>query len=67
MDKKFCESLKYYRNSSFMTQKQVASELHVVESCHANWEQGRTEPNIAMLRKLANLFNVSIDELLNGD
>lgn len=47
--------------------KQVASELHVVESCYANWEQGRTEPNIAMLRKLANLFNVSIDELLNGD
>lgn len=67
MDKKFCESLKYYRNSSFMAQKQVASELHVVESCYANWEQGRTEPNIAMLRKLANLFNVSIDELLNGD
>ena len=67
MDKKFCESLKYYRNSSFMTRKQVASELHVVESCYANWEQGRTEPNIAMLRKLANLFNVSIDELLNGD
>ena len=67
MDKKFCESLKYYRNSSFMIQKQVASELHVVESCYANWEQGRTEPNIAMLRKLANLFNVSIDELLNGD
>lgn len=29
--------------------------------------EGRTEPNIAMLRKLANLFNVSIDELLNGD
>lgn len=50
-----------------MTQKQVASELHVVESFYANWEQGRTEPNIAMLRKLANLFNVSIDELLNGD
>ena len=48
-----------------MTQKQVASKLDVVESCYANWEQGRTEPNIAMLRKLCNLFDITIDELIN--
>ena len=48
-----------------MTQKQVAEKLNVVESCYANWEQGRTEPNIAMLRKLCELFDVSVDELVN--
>ncbi|MDE5616527.1 MAG: helix-turn-helix domain-containing protein [Clostridia bacterium] len=50
-----------------MTQKQVALTLGVVESCYANWEQGRTEPNIDMLRKLGGIFDVSIDELLNGN
>ncbi len=40
--------------------------LNVVESCYANWEQGRTEPNIQMLRKLSETFNVSVDELING-
>ena len=40
--------------------------LNVVESCYANWEQGRTEPNIDMLRKLSRIFNISIDELING-
>ena len=49
-----------------MTQKQVAEHLGVVESCYANWEQGRTEPNIAMLRKLCELFDISLDELVNG-
>ena len=49
-----------------MTQKEIAEKLNVVESCYANWEQGRTEPNISMLRKLSNIFNVSIDELING-
>jgi len=50
-----------------MTQKQVALSLNVVESCYANWEQGQTEPNIEILRKLCNIFKISIDELINGD
>lgn len=41
--------------------------MNVVESCYANWEQGRTEPNVDMLRKLGKLFSVSIDDLINGE
>ncbi len=67
MDKKFCQNLKTIRRSYGFTQKQVAGELGVVESCYANWEQGRTEPNIEMLRKLGEIFQVSLDELINGD
>ena len=66
MDQKFCNNLKEARKLSGFTQKQVATALSVVESCYANWEQGRTEPNIDMLRKLGFLFNISIDDLING-
>jgi len=66
MDEKFCNNLKECRKSCMLTQKQIASALNVVESCYANWEQGRTEPNIETLRKLSKIFNVSIDELING-
>ena len=66
MDKQFCNNLKNNRKACALTQKQVATALKVVESCYANWEQGRTEPNIEMLRKLSLLFNVSVDELING-
>lgn len=66
MDKKFCQNLKDARKSANLTQKQVSEILGVVESCYANWEQGRTEPNIDMLRKLGIIFNIGIDELING-
>ena len=66
MDKRFCKNLKETRKALGLTQKQVATALNVVESCYANWEQGRTEPNVDMLRNLSRLFNVSIDELING-
>ncbi|MBE7090543.1 MAG: helix-turn-helix transcriptional regulator [Clostridiales bacterium] len=66
MDKLFCNNLKEARKACGFTQKQVANKLSVVESCYANWEQGRTEPNVDMLRKLAKIFCVSLDELING-
>lgn len=67
MDRIFCLNLKGIRKSCGLTQKQVAERLGVVESCYANWEQGRTEPNIQMLRLLGKLFQISLDELINGD
>ena len=66
MDKKFCKNLKDARKLCNLTQKQVANKLGVVESCYANWEQGRTEPNIEMLRKLGEIFKNNIDDLING-
>ena len=67
MDKIFCNNLKSARKFSGLTQKNVAAKLGVVESCYANWEQGRTEPNIEALRQLSVILDVSIDELINGD
>ena len=55
------------RQAAGLTQKQVAMQLDVVESCYANWEQGRTEPNVDMLRKLGKLFNISLEDLINDD
>lgn len=65
MDLQFCKNLKSVRLENGLTQKQVAEHLGVVESCYANWEQGRTEPNIEMLRKLSTLLHITVDELLN--
>ena len=67
MDVKFCNNLRSIRRESNLTQKEVANFLGVVESCYANWEQGRTEPNIEMLRKLCQIFDIGLDELINGN
>ena len=65
MDKQFCKNLKNARKFCELTQKEVAIKLGVVESCYANWEQGRTEPNVEMLRKLCTVLEIGLDELIN--
>ena len=67
MDAQFCKNLRSARLEQELTQKQVALKLGVVESCYANWEQGRTEPNLEMLRQLSALLHVTVDELLNDN
>ena len=61
----FAQNLKILRKEKGLSQKQVALKLGVVESCYANWEQGRTEPSISMLRKLCEIFVINVDELIN--
>jgi transcriptional regulator with XRE-family HTH domain len=65
MMNEFGKHLKAIRLSVNLAQKEISEKLGVVESCYANWEQGRTEPNINNIRKLAKIFEVSYDELLD--
>ena len=62
----FKTNLKTIREEKQLSQKDLASKLNVPVSTYANWEQGRTEPNVDMLRKLGALFKVSLDDLING-
>jgi len=60
----FCNNLKEARKANGFTQRTVAQSLGVVESCYANWEQGRTEPDISYIISLAKFFDVTADILL---
>ena len=54
------------RRERNMTQMQLADELDVSFQAVSNWERGRSMPDISKLPELAELFSVTIDELLNG-
>lgn len=56
--------LKTLRIKKKLKQKEIAKMLNVVESCYANWEQGRTEPNIETIKKLCYILNTTPNELL---
>ena len=60
----FKEKLKEIRKQKGLKQKEIAKMLNVVESCYANWEQGRTEPNIETIKKLCYILNTTPNELL---
>ena len=49
-----------------ITQQVLAERIGVTQSCIARWEKGVTEPPIATLVKLADIFNCTIDELIEG-
>ncbi|MBO5299220.1 MAG: helix-turn-helix domain-containing protein [Clostridia bacterium] len=50
-----------------MPQRELAKELGVALSTIAMWETANREPDLATIRKIADYFNVSIEELVNDD
>jgi transcriptional regulator with XRE-family HTH domain len=45
-------------------QEDLAEKLHVSRESVAKWETGRQSPDVDMLVKLSELFNMSIDQLV---
>ena len=58
------ERIKYLREKNGFTQKDVATRLGVEPAAISKYELDMREPNIEAIKKLATLFNVSIDYLL---
>ena len=61
------EKIKLCRENKKMTQNEVAEILGVKSATISKYEAGSLEPNIESLKKLAELFEVSIDELIRED
>lgn len=61
------EKLKLYREKYNMTQKEVAEILGVEPGTISKYELGMIEPNIESIKKLAEIFNLTIDELLRDE
>ncbi len=55
------------RKKRHLNQKQLAELIHVSTTTVCKWEKGVNIPDIANLEKLAELFQVSIQEILNGE
>lgn len=60
----FSDNLRKYREKTGKQAKEFAKEIDVLYSTYANYEQGRSEPKIDTLIKIADCLNISIDTLL---
>ncbi len=67
MQLKVSENIKRYRKSMDLTQEELAEALGVTIGAVSKWENGNNVPNITTLMELANLYNISMDELLGYD
>lgn len=57
-------NLKEIRISKGLKQNKVAKDLGINTVTYNGYETGKSEPNIEIILKLADYFNVSTDELL---
>lgn len=63
----FVMRLRELRIKGGFTQSEVAKKLGVSSQTILNWENGIYEPKISQLIKLADLFNVSVDYLIERE
>lgn len=61
----FCEILRALVEERNLTQKQVATDLHIPASTIGGYIQGTSEPDFETLKILAAYFHVSADYLLD--
>lgn len=57
-------ALKEYRLKKGWTQVQLAEHLGLSKGAIGMWENGERKPNIIMLKKLAQIFGCTTDDLL---
>jgi len=61
------KKIKAYRESKKMTQKEIAEVLGVEPATVSKYESGMLEPNLESLKRLSDVFEVYVDDLLNEE
>ena len=61
------EFIKLARRKQALTQKQLAEKLNVSDKVISKWEVGDSFPDYILLPQLAEILQVEIQEILNGE
>lgn len=54
------------RTEAGLSQAKFAQMLNVHQTAVSQWEQGRTTPDVEVAKKISELFNVSLDLILDN-
>ncbi|MEM9896604.1 MAG: LexA family transcriptional regulator [Bacteroidota bacterium] len=61
------DNIKFLRKSKGFTQETFAKALDIKRPSVGAYEEGRADPRLDTLTKMADLFDVSVDQLINED
>ncbi len=64
---KYIEKIKELRNKNNLSQEKIAKAIGVSRPTYTAIESGKQELSLKEAKKLANVFGISVDELLFGD
>lgn len=64
---RIANNIRYLRKINRLTQGDLADQLQIKRSLIGSYEEGRAVPKIIILKQLATLFDLSIDQLVSCD
>lgn len=64
---KLCDKIEKLRKRKGLSQEELANELDISRQSVFKWEAGENTPDLEKIKRLAKLFNVSFDVLLDDD
>ena len=67
MKLKIAENIRFYRKQLGLTQKELAEKLNGKRSLVSNYEAGYSTPDIYVLCQLAEIFDITLDELVEWE
>ena len=65
-NEKLSENLVKFRKHAGLSQLELAEKLNYSNKNISKWENGETTPNVFILQKIAQVYDTTIDNLLNG-
>ena len=63
---KISKNIKRLRTDRGLTQDSLAEKINITRQAVSSWENDRTQPDVEMLGRLAEVFEVSFEELIYG-
>ncbi|WP_197483485.1 helix-turn-helix domain-containing protein [Paenibacillus elgii] len=57
-------NLRIEREKREWTQKSISNKLGVAASTYSNWERGERQPDLEVLIRLADIYQISLDQLV---
>lgn len=67
MEQSISKQIAFHRKRLGLTQEQLAEKLGVTAQAVSKWETAQSCPDITLLPKLGEIFNISVDELLGKE
>lgn len=55
------------RKEKKMTQQDLADKLNVTDRAVSHWENGRSIPDVSLYKKICEVLDISLEELINGE
>ena len=59
--------IKDLRKKNNLTQRELADKYNVTYQAVSKWENGKNMPDLSLLKEMSNDFNVSLEELFDGE